>query len=43
LYDDGKGVKKNINKALELYKKACDEGEELGCENYGKLKSVFKK
>ena len=34
LYAEGQGVKMDIKKARELFKKACDNGEKLGCYNY---------
>ena len=37
LYDNGKGVKQNYQKAAELYQKACDGGNANGCSNLGSL------
>ena len=37
LYDKGNGVEKNEQKAVELYKKACDGGEVHGCSNLGTM------
>lgn len=33
-YEQGKGVRQNLNKALELYGMACDKGLGLACKNY---------
>ena len=38
LYYGGEGVKKNLSKAKELYGKACDFGNQKGCDEYKKLK-----
>ena len=35
MYADGKGVEKDLGKAAELFKKACNGGEMLGCRNLG--------
>ena len=35
MYEYGNGVEKNEQKAVELYKKACDGGEVHGCTNLG--------
>ena len=35
IYVKGLGVKKDIKKALELYKKGCDGGDALSCNNAG--------
>ena len=32
----GAGVKQNYSKAKELYGKACDGGNALGCKNYAR-------
>jgi TPR repeat protein len=38
-YEHGNGaVKKDKNKALEYYSKACDLKSPHGCENYARLK-----
>ncbi|WRA32740.1 sel1 repeat family protein [Helicobacter pylori] len=37
LYDDGKGVEKNLIKAAYFYSKACDLKEGMGCGNLGVL------
>ena len=34
-YYTGNGVEKNLNKSVDLYKKACDGGEMNGCFNLG--------
>ena len=34
LYYDGQGVQQDYHKAFELFKKACDMGEQVGCDNY---------
>ena len=38
MHADGLGMKKNSQKALELYGKACDMKSENGCKNYASLK-----
>ena len=40
MYADGKGVKTNLSKAKELFGKACDFGEQLGCDGYKKLNEM---
>lgn len=37
MYDNGNGVKQNKKLAKEWCGKACDGGEQLGCENYKRL------
>lgn len=37
LYDDGKGVEKNLIKAAQLYSKACGLKDGRGCFNLGRL------
>ncbi len=37
-YYDGEVVKQNFSKAKELYGKACDLGNQRGCDNYKELK-----
>lgn len=37
LYDKGKGVEQNYQKAIQLYQKACDGGDSEGCINLGVL------
>jgi len=37
MYDNGKGVKKDYKKAVELYNKACDGGLADGCNNLGRM------
>ena len=37
LYDKGKGVEQNYQKAFQLYQKACDGGDSEGCYNLGVL------
>jgi TPR repeat protein len=39
MYNEGKGVRHDRVKAIELYKKACDAGDEKGCKNYRILKT----
>jgi len=38
LYENGRDVEKDIAKAKEMYKTACDAGEELGCKRLEKIK-----
>jgi hypothetical protein len=38
MYANGEGVQQDYSKAAELFKKACDLGEERGCKAYAKLK-----
>ena len=35
LYEKGEGVEKDLSKASQLYKKACDGGVTEGCYNLG--------
>jgi TPR repeat protein len=35
MYANGQGVKQDYFKAVKLYKKACDGGVFLGCNNLG--------
>ena len=37
MYKKGYGVNQNYTKASEWYKKACQNGNSHGCENYKKL------
>ena len=37
IYEEGLGTPINIPKALSFFKKACKNGEKLGCSNYEKL------
>ncbi|GAA8644264.1 hypothetical protein HpBT331_01110 [Helicobacter pylori] len=37
LYDDGKGVEKNLTKAAQFYSKACDLNNGGGCSDLGLL------
>lgn len=39
MYVNAQGVPKDNNKAKELYKKACDNNFELGCDGYKELSS----
>lgn len=34
MYYSGRGVRQDYHKAAELYKKACDLGYQIGCDNY---------
>jgi len=34
MYYKGKGVRKNMDIAKELFGKACDNGDQDGCDNY---------
>lgn len=36
-YDEGKGAKQNKSTAKKYYGKACDLGEQMGCDNYKML------
>lgn len=36
-YCDGEGVRQDFAKAKELYGKACDLGNQFGCDDYKKL------
>ncbi|WQS28271.1 sel1 repeat family protein [Helicobacter pylori] len=35
IYEDGKGVEKNLTKAAQFFSKACDLKDGLGCFNLG--------
>ena len=35
MYEDGKGVKQDFFKAVQLYEKACNNNESGGCFNLG--------
>ena len=35
MYEKAEGVKKDYSKAIELYKKSCDNGYSRGCFNLG--------
>lgn len=35
MYENGRGVTKDVNRALEYYQKACDGGDARGCTNLG--------
>jgi len=35
VYAEGKGVKQDYFKAVELFQKACDGGDAAGCYNLG--------
>ena len=37
MYQKGKGVRQSYSKGKELYGKACDVGDAIGCENYARL------
>ncbi|WP_439898358.1 tetratricopeptide repeat protein, partial [Helicobacter pylori] len=37
LYDDGKGVEKNLKKATQYFSKACELKDGDGCFNLGRL------
>ncbi|MGX3010086.1 Sel1 repeat protein [Helicobacter sp. 23-1044] len=37
MYGNGEGVPKNLSKAKEYFGKACDFGEQVGCDYYKKL------
>lgn len=38
LYRDGKGVEQNSQRALALYKSACEKGDREACDEYERLK-----
>lgn len=38
MYEYGQGVARNSNKAVELYKKACDMGSKEDCKDYERLR-----
>jgi TPR repeat protein len=38
MYFYGQGIKRDHSKAVELYKKACDDGNTEGCKNHVSLK-----
>jgi len=40
LYSNGRGVKRDKNKALELYKIACEGGYKNGCTSYDIFKDM---
>ena len=37
LYFDGKGLRQNKATAKEWFGKACDNGSQIGCDEYRKL------
>ena len=37
MYDEGKGVTRDVFKAVELYRKACDGKNATGCFNLGNM------
>lgn len=37
MYRYGEGVKQDYQKAKEWYEKACDGGDQMGCDEYRKL------
>lgn len=37
-YANGEGIRRDLDKALGLFGKACDLKSELECQNYAKLK-----
>ena len=39
LYQYGEGVRKDYNKAMEFFGKACDLGEQKGCDAYKEMKT----
>lgn len=40
LYNNGQGVRQNYRTAKEWYGKACDNGDQTGCDNYRKLQQM---
>ena len=40
LYQDGKGVRQNKSQAKELFGKACDNGDQAGCNSYRMLNEL---
>lgn len=43
MYDDGRGISKNISKANEFYIKACNGGFSTGCTNKQTLQDIYSK
>lgn len=39
LYYNGDGVKQDYKKAMEFFGKACDLGEQKGCDAYKEMKT----
>ncbi len=39
-YYFGKGTRQDYFKASQFYKKACDLGDQMGCDNYKKLNEI---
>ncbi|WP_228730550.1 tetratricopeptide repeat protein [Psychrobacter sp. TAE2020] len=37
MYETGRGIRQNKTTAKEWYGKSCDNGEQLGCDQYKKL------
>jgi TPR repeat protein len=37
MYRDGEGVAKNLDRAADLFKRACDGGGAVGCEDLGSM------
>jgi TPR repeat protein len=38
MYKHGRGVPKDLSRAADLFKRACDAGLDKGCENLDRLK-----
>ena len=41
LYAEGQGVRQNLKVAKEWFGKACNNGNQSGCDNYRRLKSGY--
>lgn len=39
LYEKGRGVRKNLATAKDWFGKACDNGNQTGCDYYARLNS----
>ncbi len=37
MYHDGEGVVKDLNRAADLFKRACDAGGSIGCLDLGTM------
>lgn len=41
MYETGRGVRQDLALAQELYGKACQNGDQDGCDNYQRLKAGY--